>query len=101
MATVGAASTASTTNTATLAASIFSQSAKDKKALKTLGQNMEKAEKAFRDLAQNPNATPAQLKAASMDVEKASQSFEAFVALKGATSKLLQRIIDSLRALGN
>lgn len=98
MATVNAAST---TSTASLAASIFSQSAKDKKALKTLGQNMEKAEKAFRDLAQNPNATPAQLKSASMDVEKASQAFEAFVALKAATGKLLQRIIDSLRALGS
>ncbi|MFM1847267.1 MAG: hypothetical protein RL417_741 [Pseudomonadota bacterium] len=96
-----AAATATLTGSATLAASLFSQSAKDKKALKTLGQNMEKAEKVFRDLAQNPNATPAQLKAASMDVEKASQAFEAFVALKSATGKLLQRIIDSLRALGN
>jgi len=101
MATVSSASSASATGAASLAASIFSQSAKDKKALKTLGQNMEKAEKAFRDLAQNPNATPAQLKGASMDVEKASQAFEAFVALKAATGKLLQRIIDSLRALGS
>lgn len=78
----------------------MSRNAEDKRSLEALGKSMDTAENNFRKVASNPNASPAELEIAKTDLEKTTRAFEAFLALKSAVGKIMQRIIDSMRSGG-
>jgi hypothetical protein len=94
-------STVSSATTSAARLGILSPNSRDKKIMTELGKKLGEAQKKFETTATNPNATPWELQAAKMDVEKTAQAFESFMAIRQVMNKIFQRIIDAIRSIGS
>ena len=86
---------ASVDSVSSLNQSISSRADEDKKQLLQLGGDLEKAEKNFQKIANDPNANPGQLEAAKVDFERQSERFKAKVAIMDSVIRLFNGSVRS------